>query len=223
MWGEEGTINICFHGIGEPARELEVGEACYWITRDQYLTFLDEIVHIPDVRISFDDSNTSDVEVGLSGLVDRGLTATFFALAGRIGARGSLDADQLRTLASRGMTIGTHGMDHRPWPAMDAVERNRELVVAREQIAEIVSAPVDQAALPLGRYNRRLLVDLRTLGYLRVHTSDRRRASSHSWLQPRFSIRRDDTLESLRRTILARPRLHDQLRLSSVGLAKRLR
>ncbi len=124
--GDQQVINICFHGIGVPGRVLEPGEERYWLTNDLYCQTLDEIVKWPRVQISFDDGNASDAEIGLDGLLDRGLTATFFALAGRIGHVGSLDVDQLRALHAGGMTIGTHGMDHRPWRGMAAATRDRE-------------------------------------------------------------------------------------------------
>ena len=108
-------VNLCFHGIGRPQRDLEPGEATYWIDVDLYHRVLDEVMDDPRVRISFDDGNASDIEIGLPGLVERGLDATFFVLAGRLGAPGSLSADQVGALVGQGMRIGSHGMDHRPW------------------------------------------------------------------------------------------------------------
>src|SRR5687767_10674733 len=87
----ESVINICFHGIGTPGRDLEPGESRYWIGVDTFHRVLDDLVTWPAVRISFDDGNASDVEIGLPGLLSRGLTADFFVLAGRLGAPGSLD------------------------------------------------------------------------------------------------------------------------------------
>ena len=69
-------LNICFHGIGTPGRALEPGEDRYWITSDEFHRILDEIATWPSTRISFDDGNASDLEIGLPALVERGLTAT---------------------------------------------------------------------------------------------------------------------------------------------------
>ena len=143
------TVNICFHGIGIPNRELEPGEAAFWITPRLFAEILDEVVGRADVRLSFDDGNASDVDIALPELKDRGLTATFFALAGRLGSRGSLDSDDLRVLREAGMTIGSHGMDHRPWRGLSRAELRVELVEAREQLADAVGEPIEQAALPL--------------------------------------------------------------------------
>ena len=77
------VLNILFHGVGKPARELEPGEDVYWVTEDRFRSILDEISGWPEVRISFDDSNSSDLEIALPALIERGLTADFFVLAGR--------------------------------------------------------------------------------------------------------------------------------------------
>ena len=184
---------------------------------------LDVIAATPGVRISFDDGNASDLEIALGGLRERDLSASFFVLAGRLGSRGSLDVDGLRELVRSDMTIGNHGMDHRPWRRLSASDRERELVEARATIAEAVGRSVDEAAVPFGAYDRHLLADLRRLGYAKVHTSDRAAAKSSAWLQPRFSVVTTDTAETLRRALLA-PRSRLQLAQAAVkGRLKRLR
>ena len=77
--------------------------------------------------------------------------------------------------------------------------------MARERIAEVVDRAVDEAAVPLGLYDRRLLADLERLGYTAVHTSERMAGRDGAWLQPRFSILADDTVESVERCALADP------------------
>ncbi|GAA3579201.1 polysaccharide deacetylase family protein [Microlunatus spumicola] len=195
-------INICFHGIGTPQRELEPGEAGYWISEDLFDTVLEEVSGRDDVRLSFDDSNVSDVEIGLEGLLRHDLSATFFVIAGRLDQPGSLSAEQVRQLRSQGMTIGSHGMDHVPWRSLSEAAQRRELVDARTILSEVVGEPVDEAALPLGRYERRTLGRLRELGYAHVHTSDRLPSKSSAWLQHRFSLRSDDTADSVRNDLL---------------------
>ncbi|MEV6302490.1 polysaccharide deacetylase family protein [Actinoplanes sp. NPDC051861] len=216
-------INICFHGIGTPQRELEPGEDRYWISEDLFHAVLDEIRAWPNVRISFDDGNTSDVEIGLPALVERGLTADFFVLSSRLESAGSLDAEAVRLLHRSGMRIGTHGMWHRPWRGMTDTEAHDELVLARDRLSDVAGVPVDQAACPLGRYDRELLTRMRRLGYTRVFTSDRRKARSDAWLQPRYSLRREDTVDSLRAEALVGPGVLTRLKLEAVGAVKRLR
>jgi peptidoglycan/xylan/chitin deacetylase (PgdA/CDA1 family) len=217
------VINICFHGIGTPQRELEPGEDRYWVSEDLFHAVLDEVRTWPGVRLSFDDGNASDVEIGLPALLERDLTADFFVLAARLEAEGSLDEKAVRQLHENGMGIGSHGMDHRPWRGMDEATSNAELVQARDLLGAVVGTGVNKAACPLGRYDRELLTRMRRLGYTRVFTSDRRRARAGSWLQPRYSVRRDDTPASLRAEALVGPGMLSRLKLEAVGAVKRLR
>jgi peptidoglycan/xylan/chitin deacetylase (PgdA/CDA1 family) len=216
-------LNICFHGIGAPGRSMEPGEPDYWVSVDLFQQVLDEVARHPGVRLSFDDGNSSDVEVGLPALVERGLDADFFVLAGRLGQPGSLAPQDVEALARAGMSIGSHGMDHRPWRGMDTPTTERELVVARREIEAVAGRRVDTAALPLGRYDRRTLRTLRRLGYTRVHSSDRRWARTGEWLQPRFSVRASDTIEGLRADVFRPASRLAQARLDARGLVKSLR
>jgi peptidoglycan/xylan/chitin deacetylase (PgdA/CDA1 family) len=217
------AVNVCFHGVGTAQREMEPGEDAYWVDTSRFLQILDEICTWPSVRISFDDANDSDARIALPALRERGLKAQFFLVAGRLGSPGSLATDDVRELVASDMTIGTHGMSHRPWPGMAQATRDAELVDARRLLEDAAGKPVMEAACPLGRYDRRLLADLRRLGYRRVYTSDRRATRADSWLQPRFSVRSGDTPESLRATVQARPGLARRAQQSAKAAAKRLR
>jgi peptidoglycan/xylan/chitin deacetylase (PgdA/CDA1 family) len=217
------VTNICFHGIGTPDRELEPGEDEYWIRRDEFLRILDELVDRPGVRISFDDGNASDVEIALPALVERGLTATFFVLAGRLERRGSLAGDQVRELRAAGMDVGSHGMQHRSWRAMSTQDSHVELVEARAALAEVAGQRVVDAALPMGMYDRRLLADLARHGYHRIYTSDRARSRERAWLQPRYSVVSTDTVASVRSTMLAEPGVARRAERHLARTVKRLR
>ena len=216
-------LNICFHGIGTPGRQLEEGEDEVWISEELFTLVLDEIMTWPEIRITFDDGNASDIEIAMDALLSRGLRATFFVVAGRFDTAGSLSRDNVRNLRRAGMTIGTHGMHHRSWRHLDEVGRQVELVEARAQIAEASGAPVREAAAPLGSYDRRVLSTLKALDYTHLHTSDRRTARPQDWLQPRFSVRTNDTPEGLRAEIVEPQPTARQLWLEAKGLIKRLR
>jgi len=217
------VTNVCFHGIGTPDRDLEPGEASYWIGRDAFLGVLDVLAEHPEVRISFDDGNASDVEIAMPALVERGLTATFFVLAGRLEERGSLAVDHVRELRRAGLRVGSHGMEHRSWRSMSPAETRVELVEARDVLAEVAGQPLTEAALPLGLYDRRLLADLRRHGYRRVYTSDRDRAGEQAWLQPRYSVVATDTAGSVRTAVLERPGLAHRAERRLARTVKRLR
>jgi peptidoglycan/xylan/chitin deacetylase (PgdA/CDA1 family) len=181
-------INVTFHGIGEPERELTPGERDVWITQSQFTGLLDAVRDRPDVSLSFDDGNISDLRCALPQLRRRGLRATFFVVAGRFGQPGFLSESDVRQLAAAGMRIGCHGMVHRSWRGLDPHDQREEMLVARQMLEEVVGDAVDEAACPFGAYDRRVLQALRAYGYHRVYTSDGGTSGSESWLQARTSV-----------------------------------
>lgn len=198
-------INLCFHGIGTIATEREPGESRYWVTERAFLGILDAVQGNPQIRLSFDDGNRSDVSIALPALRERELHASFFPLAGRLSDAASLTPSNLQELRAAGMTIGSHGWTHVPWRGLNDEEARRELVDARTALVEASGGPVNDAAFPLGRYDRRLLGRLKRVGYRTVYTSDRFPASPSAWLQARYSVTADDTAESVRAMITGRP------------------
>jgi peptidoglycan/xylan/chitin deacetylase (PgdA/CDA1 family) len=181
-----------FHGIGAPGRTVPSDELPYWISAGMFEDILDLVQGRPDVDLTFDDGNASDLSIGLPALHDRGLHAAFYPIADRIGRPGSSSAAGLRELVAAGMTIGSHGMRHRSWRGLDDAALREELVDAREIIAAAAGVRVTTAACPFGSYGRRATNRLRRLNYTTVFTSDAAAARSSAWLQPRFSVHESD-------------------------------
>jgi peptidoglycan/xylan/chitin deacetylase (PgdA/CDA1 family) len=182
------TLNL--HGIGTPVRELEPGEDDVWISVRQLEDVLDAVAGRPDVRLTFDDANASDVEIGLPHLLKRGLTARFFLCAGLLGRPGRLTRDAVRELVDAGMPLGTHGWTHRDWRRLTPPEVIEELVRAPRELAEFTGQPVTEASIPFGSYDRHVLRRLREAGVTRAYTSDGGRADPDAWLQARNSLKR---------------------------------
>jgi peptidoglycan/xylan/chitin deacetylase (PgdA/CDA1 family) len=197
-------VNLCFHGIGVPERDLEPDEDRYWVTEEQFGELLEVASGEPRIRITFDDGNASDAEIALPALRRASLTAAFFVIAGRIGKRGSLAVEQLRELAQAGMTIGNHGLRHRSWRSLEEHALDEELIEARAMIAEAAGRPVDEASCPFGEYDRRVLATLRERGFRRVYTVDEAPAQPDAWLQARYTIRSTDSPASLERLLDSR-------------------
>lgn len=215
-------INVCFHGIGVCKREREPGESRYWMKEDVFRGVLDGVAGREDVGLSFDDGNRSDVDVALPALQERGLTATFFPLAGRLDDSASLDAGDLRSLHAAGMAIGSHGWAHVPWRGLDPSQARREFIDARTVLEEAAGTRITEAAMPLGRYDRRALRGLKSAGYGTVYSSDRFPARPGSWLQARYSVTSDDTVDSVLAVVRHRPGLADARSLAK-SLVKRVR
>lgn len=220
---QKRSINLTFHGVGEPDRDLERGEENVWVTRETLAAILDSVADRTDVHVTFDDGNASDLEHALPALRERGLRATFFVVAGRIGQPGFLDEGAIRTLAGAGMTIGCHGMRHRPWRELDDRELCREHVDARRLLEELVERPVDEAACPFGSYDRRVLRSLRRAGYRTVYTSDRGTTTMQGWIQPRNTVGPRDDERLLARIASDEDRRTDALRHRAKQAVKRWR
>jgi len=182
------SINLTFHGIGEPPRPLEPGECSVWLTHEQFLTVLDQAACRENVAITVDDGNASDLVHVLPALRERGLTATFFVVAERLGKPHFLDEDGVRALAAAGMEIGCHGLRHRRWRGLDVLALHEELIDAKIILEGVVGRPVTRAACPFGSYDRRVLRAARGCGYERVYTSDRGTAHPDEFLQARNSV-----------------------------------
>ncbi|MFD8531929.1 polysaccharide deacetylase family protein [Streptosporangium canum] len=187
----DSVVNLTVHGIGPTSRELDPGEDATWVSVEQFERVLDAAVGRQDVRITFDDGNASDVEIALPRLLDRGLTAEFFVLAGLLGEPGRLDADGVRELVAAGMRVGSHGWAHRDWRRLDGEQAEEEIADANRLLGELTGRPVSRVAIPFGSYDRRVLGRLRRAAVTRAYTSDGGRARPGSWLQPRNSLRHD--------------------------------
>jgi peptidoglycan/xylan/chitin deacetylase (PgdA/CDA1 family) len=193
------VLNLCFHGIGTPGRQLEPGEDSCWVGTEQFQALLETIAKYPWVDITFDDGNKSDVAIAMPNLLRLNLSATFFPIAARLDQPGSLTSADVRSLVRAGMTVGSHGMRHRSWPSVSGQELKEELRDAAVAIADAAGEPVKHVACPFGAYDRRVLSAVRRHGFSRLYTVDGGSARRDAWLQSRYSVRSSDTPESIER------------------------
>jgi peptidoglycan/xylan/chitin deacetylase (PgdA/CDA1 family) len=217
------VVNITVHGIGPTLRTLDPGEDGTWVSVEQYERMLDAVMGRDDVRITFDDGNASDVEVGLPRLVERGLKAHFFVLAGEFGKPGRVDEEGVRALLAAGMAVGSHGWAHRDWRRISDEQAQEEIADANRVIGGLTGEPVVEVAVPFGSYDRIVLNRLRKAGMHRVYTSDGGRAQAGQWLQARNSIRRDLDARWLDEVLDGRPSARTTARRFAARNVKRLR
>ncbi len=218
-----GLIGINFHGIGAPDRDLEPGEAPYWLSADQFQYVIGQIAVAPDpagFTITFDDSNLSDHDIALPALAARGLQARFFVLTGRIGQPGSLDAPHVRALSDAGMTIGSHGINHIAWPGLSDADLEKELRSSRARLEDICGYQITEAGIPFGRYDARVLRALRAAGYTAVWSSDGGLFRHQAFLRPRTSLRGDMTQNDIRAILAGRMSRPQKLR-RMIGMTRR--
>jgi peptidoglycan/xylan/chitin deacetylase (PgdA/CDA1 family) len=220
---QRSVLNILVHGIGSAGRELDPGEEQVWVSTEQFERLLDAVAKRPDVRISFDDGNSSDVDVALPRLVERDLTAEFFLLAGSLGERGRIDHAGVRALLDAGMAIGSHGWAHRDWRRIDSAQAREELDDAHRVLGGVTGRPVSRVAIPFGSYDRHVLRRLRAAGVTRAYTSDGGRARPDAWLQARTSVRHDMDAAWIARVLDPETSLTRRASRSAARAVKRLR
>lgn len=216
-------VNLTIHGVGPPTRKLDPDEDQTWLSVAQLEMVLDAAVGRDDVRISFDDGNASDIEYVLPRLLERGLTADFFVLAGLIGRPGRTDHDGLAQLRKAGMPIGSHGWAHRDWRRLDDTQMKQEIDDAHDVLAEVAGAPVSRVAIPFGSYDRHVLRRLRQAGVTNAFTSDGGRSRRDWWLQPRTSLHRGVDASWVTRVLDGRPSLWIRARRHAARTVKSLR
>jgi peptidoglycan/xylan/chitin deacetylase (PgdA/CDA1 family) len=195
-------LNLNFHGIGHPiGRDFGEGEREFWVTKETFERTLDIARNRNDVALSFDDGNSCDVDLVLPALQQRELTATFFIVPGWLGEPGFMTKADVKTLASSGMTIGNHGLQHHCWTELERHALEHELSAARQLLEELTDTTVDTLAIPYGVYNDAVLDTLRTTGSRRVFTSDGGAAPAGAWLQPREHLRAQHTPADVERLV----------------------
>ena len=128
------------------------------------------------VAITFDDCPSALMDYAVPELVRRGLTATFFPVAGNIGARNDWDTGaptlyplmsgaELCSLARRGFEIGSHGMSHRHLRQCSPETVGIEMLESRRCLQELVGQPVNFFAYPFGEFPADYAKSCQTAGY----------------------------------------------------------
>lgn len=190
---------INFHGIGQPDDTIDRGERSFWIDENAMCQILDQIVVVknrmpgqdkesPEILITFDDGNLSDLTVALPALVKRNLTATFFVCVGRMNDPRYLSRTHIAELIACGMKIGNHGMFQKNLMMLSDSELEAEVETARMMLQDITGTPVTEFAIPYGAYNRRVMKWLKSRKLGCIYTSDRGFARSNALIKPRESV-----------------------------------
>jgi peptidoglycan/xylan/chitin deacetylase (PgdA/CDA1 family) len=167
------------------------------------------------VLVSFDDAYTDLLDVAAPLLVQRGIPAVVFAIAGQLGGVNDWDRDKgaasldlldpagLSQLPAHGIEVGAHTHTHRPLPEVPPAELEGELVGAAERIeAAGVSRP-RAFSYPYGRWSPELAVAVRDAGYEVAFTTawGDPRPGGDLFSVPRVEVHASDTPRKLRQKL----------------------
>jgi peptidoglycan/xylan/chitin deacetylase (PgdA/CDA1 family) len=118
------------------------------------------------VVLTFDDGWEEQFETAAPIVRRYGLRATFFVVTSYVGHREFLSWDQIRTLVSYGMAIGSHSRHHPDLAEIsNADELRDEIETSKAIIERETGTSVDAFAYPYGAYNRKTIAAVERAGY----------------------------------------------------------
>ena len=237
------ALVLCYHAVSEDwPHDLSVGLETF----EQQLTALLRRGFRPAaaqellgngsrlLHVTFDDAFTS-VEEAVPVLERLGVPSTVFACSGFAdGGRAlnvpelatqvemhpddlaTMDWDALRTLAARGVEIGSHTVSHPHLTRLTDAELQRELRESRERIADELARPCRYLAYPFGDEDARVRSAAAAAGYDGAFALPGREDRIDRFALPRVGVyRRDSRLRlHLKTTALIRRPAAGILRLA---------
>lgn len=137
------------------------------------------------VAVTFDDGLLSVIDNAVPALVSRKIPATVFVVAGRLGCDQNWavfgleydksdrlgTAEELRSLPTDLVTIGSHTMSHPVLPALLREAAAEELSCSRQTLQRLFERNIDLFSFPYGAFDDALISMCRNAGYRRVFTT----------------------------------------------------
>ncbi|MCX7717535.1 MAG: polysaccharide deacetylase family protein [Candidatus Sumerlaeaceae bacterium] len=154
------------------------------------------------VCITFDDGWRDNFTRALPALQAHGYTATVFVVTGWIRTgppadddTDTLSADELRAMASVGITIGSHTATHPRLTSLDDEAIRAELTASRSALADILGSPPRWLCYPYGNCSERVERIARESGYSGAVSTirDNRVRPDQLFRLPRVMVMNDTT------------------------------
>jgi peptidoglycan/xylan/chitin deacetylase (PgdA/CDA1 family) len=180
----------------------------------------------PGAIITFDDGHETNHQLAYPALRAAGMSADFFVNPAQVGTPGFATWSALREMAEGGMSIQSHGLDHRHYlTELSPGQLREELRQARKEIEDHVGQPVTLLAPAGGRCPPRLEEVALEVGYSHVLCSRpgpiRRPAERHRMMN-RYAVTKDVDLRSMESWLRGGAgSLQAQLRYSVLYMTKR--
>lgn len=229
---DDGGFHPCilmYHGTprGEPssryslnetsfARQLDILSEMGWHTARISELITLETLPPKTVFITFDDGYKDNFEYAFPHLMDRGMTATWYVVTGKVGERADwldfknaseavlMNARDLRSMLDAGMEIGSHTISHPDLKQCEAAHLSAEVIESKRQLEDLLSHDVATFAYPFGRFSEAAVERVREAGY-RFACSVRAgfyNPEVHPLLLPRVTVFRGDSIGEFARKLI---------------------
>src|SRR5260221_2014539 len=176
----DGTCALMYHAVGAHGAQAD---AHYTVDAERFAAQLELCRRVgggltsarawldggDGVILTFDDGDASNYRVAFPALEAAGARADFFVYPAQVGEPRDATLAELREMADRGMSIQSHGLDHRHFlTALSGAQLREELTRARCGIEERVGRAVTLLAPVGGRTPADLAWIARECGYTHV-------------------------------------------------------
>jgi peptidoglycan/xylan/chitin deacetylase (PgdA/CDA1 family) len=228
------TIALMYHAIGGGGAD-GAEDPHYSVSLDRFEAHLDAIAACTGegtsaldwlehprraALLTFDDGHVSNHRLAWPALAKRGMRADFFVNPARVGERGFVSWSDLREMSDDGMSIQSHGWNHRYFTALSSADLRSDLVRSRRTIEESLGRPVTLLAPPGGRMHADLPQVAQECGYRHVLGSQPGRIRAAQPLLPRMAVTAALDERTLTGWIAGRGIARARVRYAVLGLAK---
>lgn len=189
------SLALMYHDIKRPGASLDL----YDVSLDHFksqmeLLCLNKPLPGSEVMLTFDDGYRSWAGEVLQVLNSFELKACFFVCL-KFLKESKISKDDIRTLKSQGMIIGSHGVTHHFLHCMKEEDIFHELTESKKALEDITGGKINYFSVPRGVYNQKVLRIAREAGYEKVFTSDIGINEGENYTLKRVALKRDTTLQ----------------------------
>ena len=118
------------------------------------------------VVITLDDGYDDNYLTAFPLLRERGMRATVFLIADKIGRKGYLSLEQLIEMREYGIEFGSHSMTHTDLKKSGREVQRREVRNSRRVIEDALGTDVISFCYPSGQYNLGVIEEAKVAGYM---------------------------------------------------------
>ena len=181
--GKPGCRILCYHRVNDQDQSYTTVSRAQFELQMEHLAsggyrmvklsnLLNGSLRASSVAITFDDGFRDNYEVAFPIMRKRGLTATIFLIAEKIGTDGYLTKPQILKMAEAGFEFGSHTTTHPELPALSFEEKRAEVCESKLWLERELGIPIHYFCYPKGLYDEEA-VDLVRMARYRGACSNR--------------------------------------------------